>query len=1541
MSKVSSLKKLFEEKAKADSMLNEAEKNMLKLKSSSHNNSSSVKLENRNLSNTPSYYSLKSNSKSIDSMKSTSSLESTQSGKKEVSQCGNNTTVVDFKNANGLNEEKTSTNLLTEEAAMSSTVTLVNEIEDLIKIEENVLIQRLENGNSMVDAVLETAEPSPYLFNEKQFSNTANNNDYNDIPLSMNSLSEIVIQEGNKSAFNECSKVEYDTQEKKFSDDTEVMSKNCTNDDIGNDLSREASIIQCDNFIDSPTGVNGISETYYHEESDNRNLQCNTFIVKGNDDDNSTKINELLETTIPESERSIVKINVIQENVIESKETCFIQSETDFVQCDKSLNQSTIKAGTGKDEDLLNNANINYVQDEVSNLEATVAENSIKGIDSSFSEPLNNIIIVSDCKLSSDFHSPENTQEETVEKLFHTNESTAELLEVRNVEKEDCIVKNFDKSIENKQDAENCLNSNEIYANATQDDFHFAKKVDILNNQPDVVKGFSKLPESVRLVENIERITDVDQENMEQCTKIFDNEDANVMESELPENSKGFENDELPLTNTLFRVDADLQKNKNLEVIARECHTKNKLEEVNGYMENEVSKTENNVGNAADESQALLCDIEISKTDTVDLDAADDTLPLAVDEISKTEIVAVNAADDSQALVSDIEVSKTENGGLEAADDSKTLSSDVGNVDLCTVDDQLPQTLDEFSKIGNASDDNATLQNSENNLTLCPADGNEVNAEIWYSTLKSVIATVDLEKIEISKDSIPPSVVEPNRKIEILNEHKLLEDSSKSTLKLNTEVCYEPVDLFSEYCSENEEDEEKFSPKSEVGTFGPKSAVILNEISEFVACIEEETENVDSISFVDSEESTGYDILGNYMNTGYEEYEENEENAEKIISKKSSTAEMDKEGFEVPKKKLSNPSLINKENIEKLKSTLTDIKALKGIRLDTKYDSGLEHIPFSDEEEEFDPPSLPPPNVPLPSIPNERPTAISDIQVSESLLEIYNTQSFEEKSINHSIYLGYNNDSTENFFSSYEKDLDEFDPENLEKVGVENILLDELDDCMDKLLLDFAELEVEVNSESNSLKNDSDSIKKEDISSDKALKTLGIKDDDALVNTVHTTFSQNRIESIPKALRTLGVIPSNLVKSQHLVNDDSDSSSLVNRRNTSSTKALKTLGIIATPMRSPLTSPSSPISPLATPSPRDRKGKGSNAKALKMLGITDSLPSSASPSRVSTYSYDASVGFLKEDSNSSPRNSIVSTTGSTDLQLTSSTKVVKLGSLKEIILMTGFLSIFNSTLLLKKWKLRYFILTANKLYFFKNNNLEALSVGSFHINSETEVNIVKSGFKKKFVLEVKNYQKERSIFLLCEDSEELANWVRALKSAITRDKFSHTALPPPPPSSSDSYLSSFDLYSNNQSSNRLQLQPSGFDETKFAGENTVYEASGESPKLVSTRYVGSRPLTVNTKTFSPPQRPQKNPKRNPDRLQSMPLPQIASFPVSPNNNQGTRYFSSSPTRMSNNSLDHFSVSKMKVDSIHSSNSAFPFENQLAALNMLEAKEQKH
>lgn len=69
-------------------------------------------------------------------------------------------------------------------------------------------------------------------------------------------------------------------------------------------------------------------------------------------------------------------------------------------------------------------------------------------------------------------------------------------------------------------------------------------------------------------------------------------------------------------------------------------------------------------------------------------------------------------------------------------------------------------------------------------------------------------------------------------------------------------------------------------------------------------------------------------------------------------------------------------------------------------------------------------------------------------------------------------------------------------------------------------------------------------------------------------NTMRTNvFFQNRPESVPKALRMLGVIPSNYVKksapvaNEHTASSDSDDSLLETRRKAPSTKALKTLGL--------------------------------------------------------------------------------------------------------------------------------------------------------------------------------------------------------------------------------------------------------------------------------------------------------------------------------------------------------------------------------------------
>ncbi|KAJ3086016.1 hypothetical protein HK102_013598 [Quaeritorhiza haematococci] len=152
-------------------------------------------------------------------------------------------------------------------------------------------------------------------------------------------------------------------------------------------------------------------------------------------------------------------------------------------------------------------------------------------------------------------------------------------------------------------------------------------------------------------------------------------------------------------------------------------------------------------------------------------------------------------------------------------------------------------------------------------------------------------------------------------------------------------------------------------------------------------------------------------------------------------------------------------------------------------------------------------------------------------------------------------------------------------------------------------------------------------------------------------------------------------------------------------------------------------------------------------------------------------------------------------------------------------LVSGYLSKFSSNSMLRRWKRRFFILSPGRLYYFKSNERNERALGSIPINHMTDVYV--SGnpvFKGKYVLEIRSDSASnastgnnasnnttaqqtgskggapesdteqsqpqgphRSWYLLCEDQEDLLMWLRGIKSAIVREKFSQASLPPPPP----------------------------------------------------------------------------------------------------------------------------------------------------------------
>lgn len=212
-------------------------------------------------------------------------------------------------------------------------------------------------------------------------------------------------------------------------------------------------------------------------------------------------------------------------------------------------------------------------------------------------------------------------------------------------------------------------------------------------------------------------------------------------------------------------------------------------------------------------------------------------------------------------------------------------------------------------------------------------------------------------------------------------------------------------------------------------------------------------------------------------------------------------------------------------------------------------------------------------------------------------------------------------------------------------------IFNELDNALDQMHKDCADLDELQEEIMNSSGNDSESASslQRKRTSNKVLQMLGILEEEPknmenepeiVSKPLDNVFFQNRLESVPKALRTLGIIPSTPMPTPLVRKSSSDSDDALlglNRRSTGNTKALKTLGklklisgIITTTPLSPIASipppsmpiPATPDSPTAK-SPQEvvRPGsmsRGSNLKALKTLGLVESSTVNANRRRKSS-----------------------------------------------------------------------------------------------------------------------------------------------------------------------------------------------------------------------------------------------------------------------------------------------------------------------------------
>ena len=323
----------------------------------------------------------------------------------------------------------------------------------------------------------------------------------------------------------------------------------------------------------------------------------------------------------------------------------------------------------------------------------------------------------------------------------------------------------------------------------------------------------------------------------------------------------------------------------------------------------------------------------------------------------------------------------------------------------------------------------------------------------------------------------------------------------------------------------------------------------------------------------------------------------------------------------------------------------------------------------------------------------------------------------------------------------------------------------------------------------------------------KAMKLLGVNDEDvplikvsrSLTNNIRS-FNASKLSAgssqalnseidvprVNKAMKLLGVnddeIP--LVEaSRSKVAYDSDDEVII-RPN----KALKLLGV----------DPDARIQGKNGNSPKNKehetRQKELNNQALRALHMVSSSLGAEStgngkvdkskqpPPSTSFSSETTSIESIhetpkrdsKRQSTATPKTSSITSSLSTQFQNSLIEKTIR--DINSESILSGYLSQYVSSGFVK-WKIRFFILSYAALYYFKANNLDEVAIGSFSVDVKTNISIA-PGFKGKFVIELKNVNEV--LFLMCEDEEEMVNWVRGFKAVVVRDTFMHRSLPATP-----------------------------------------------------------------------------------------------------------------------------------------------------------------
>ncbi|KNC96776.1 uncharacterized protein SPPG_07984 [Spizellomyces punctatus DAOM BR117] len=233
---------------------------------------------------------------------------------------------------------------------------------------------------------------------------------------------------------------------------------------------------------------------------------------------------------------------------------------------------------------------------------------------------------------------------------------------------------------------------------------------------------------------------------------------------------------------------------------------------------------------------------------------------------------------------------------------------------------------------------------------------------------------------------------------------------------------------------------------------------------------------------------------------------------------------------------------------------------------------------------------------------------------------------------------------------------------------------------------------------------------------------------------------------------------------------DSDQENLVfdSRPNVANTKALKTLGILS-----------------SKEADAANGAVQGNSKAFKMLGISadDAMSTAGSQSGPSS-----PTGFralaLRLSKNEAQKARRAISTGT----LQSPSEPNALPALHTITrLFSGPLHKLYPAAVFRPWKRRHGVLAPGRIYIFKSDSMHERAVDCLPVQVDTEVTTGLGGeMDKKGGFTVRTGS--RTWFLAVDHADVeigLERWIKAIKDAVLREKFSVATLPPPPPQYED------------------------------------------------------------------------------------------------------------------------------------------------------------